>query len=74
MQSIRKRGTVARFDAERGLGEIVGADGATYPFHSTVIADGSRTIAVGTAVEFELIAGHLGRWEASEVVCPERQP
>jgi len=33
-----------------------------------VIADGSRTIAVGTAVEFEVTAGHLGRWEASEVV------
>jgi cold shock CspA family protein len=59
---------VSRFDAGRGLGEITGADGATYPFHSTVIADGSRTIAVGTAVEFEVTAGHLGRWEASEVV------
>ena len=66
---MKRQGTVARFDAERGLGEITAADGATYPFHSTVIADGSRTIAVGTAVEFEVIAGHLGRWEASEVVA-----
>ena len=65
---MKRQGTVARFDAERGLGEITAADGATYPFHSTVIADGSRTIAVGTAVEFEVTAGHLGRWEASEVV------
>ena len=65
---MRTTGTVARFDAERGLGEITAADGATYPFHSTVIADGSRTIEVGTAVEFEVTAGHLGRWEASEVV------
>ena len=62
------RGAVTQFDAERGLGEITGEDGATYPFHSTVIADGSRTIEVGTAVEFEVIAGHVGRWEASEVV------
>jgi len=62
------RGAVTQFDAERGLGEITGEDGATYPFHSTVIADGSRTIEVGTAVEFEVTAGHLGRWEASEVV------
>jgi cold shock CspA family protein len=67
---VKLHGTVARFDAERGLGEITGEDGATYPFHSTVIADGSRTIAVGTAVEFEVTAGHLGRWEASEVVVP----
>ena len=66
---MKMKGTVARFDIERGLGEITGADGATYPFHSTVIADGSRTIAVGTAVEFEVTAGHLGRWEASEVVA-----
>ncbi|MDP9332957.1 MAG: cold shock domain-containing protein [Actinomycetota bacterium] len=66
---MRREGTVARFDSERGLGEITGADGATYPFHSTVIADGSRTIAVGTAVEFEVVAGHLGRWEASEIVA-----
>ena len=60
---------VARFDTERGLGEITGVDGATYPFHSTVIADGSRTIAVGSAVEFEVTAGHLGRWEASAIVA-----
>ncbi len=65
--NVNMRGTVDRFDAERGLGEITGADGATYPFHSTVIADGTRTIAVGTAVEFEVIPGHLGRWEAAAV-------
>jgi len=60
-------GTVVSFDTARGLGEIKAADGATYPFHSTVIADGSRTIEVGTAVEFEVIPGHLGRWEAAAV-------
>jgi len=64
---VKAQGTVSSFDTERGLGEISGEDGATYPFHSTVIADGSRTIAVGTAVEFEVTAGHLGRWEASQV-------
>jgi len=68
VESTRKRGAVTQFDDERGLGEITAADGATYAFHSTAIADGSRTIAVGTAVEFEVTAGHLGRWEASEVV------
>jgi cold shock CspA family protein len=64
---MKQSGTVARFDAATGLGEITGADGATYPFHSTVIADGSRNIAAGTAVEFEVIPGHLGRWEAAAV-------
>jgi cold shock CspA family protein len=66
---MKVHGTVARFDNERGLGEITGADGATYPFHSTVIADGSRTIEVGAAVEFEVTPGHLGRWEASAIVA-----
>jgi hypothetical protein len=32
-----------------------------------VIADGTRTIALGTPVEFEVVAGHLGRWEAADV-------
>ena len=29
----------------------------SYPFHCTRIADGTRTIAVGTPVEFEVVAG-----------------
>jgi len=61
------RGTVASFDAERGVGEIAGSDGETYPFHATVIADGSRTIADGAEVEFDVVAGHLGQWEAAAV-------
>jgi cold shock CspA family protein len=60
------RGTVSVFDPEVGLGEVTAEDGAPIPFHCTVIADGSRTIAVGTAVEFELIP-KLGRYEATDV-------
>ncbi|MCU1465597.1 MAG: hypothetical protein JWM72_1525 [Actinomycetia bacterium] len=63
----KSRGRVTRFDAATGLGEIMAADGVTYPFHSTVIADGTRTIAVGAEVEFEVVPGHLGRWEAAAV-------
>jgi len=59
-----RTGTVARFDEARGLGEVAGDDGATYPFHCTGIADGTRTIAEGAAVRFEVVAGRLGRWEA----------
>ena len=43
------------------------ADGTDYPFHSTRIADGTRTIAVGTSVEFEVVPGQLGRWEAAAI-------
>jgi len=64
---MNRRGTVERFDAATGLGEISGADGTVYPFHSTVITDGTRAIAVGAAVEFDVVPGHLGRWEAAAV-------
>ena len=64
---MRTRGTVSRFDATTGLGEITATDGARYPFHSTVIADGTRAIDVGATVEFDVIPGHLGRWEAAAI-------
>jgi len=58
-------GRVTAFDEHRGIGEITADDGTVYPFHCTVIADGTRTIKVGAAVEFDVVAGHLGRWEAA---------
>ena len=61
-------GSVTEFDERRGTGEIAGDDGTVYLFHCTMIADGSRKIAVGTAVEFERIPGHRGRWEAASIV------
>lgn len=70
MSSPRLHGTVAAFDGHAGLGEIRETDGTVYPFHCTQIADGSRTIAVGTQVEFGLLAGRAGRWEAA-VVAPD---
>ena len=60
-------GRVTSFDDKRGLGEIRTDDGRTYPFHCTVIADGTRTVAVGAPVEFDVVAGHGGRWEAAAV-------
>ncbi len=57
-------GSVSDFHEHRGLGVIAGDSGETFPFHCTGIADGTRTIAVGTAVRFDVIAGRLGRWEA----------
>jgi cold shock CspA family protein len=60
-------GTVASFEKDRGLGEIVTSDGQIYPFHCTAIADGTRDIAVGAAVTFTVTAGHLGRLEAADI-------
>lgn len=61
------RGKVAEFDEHVGLGEIEGDDGRRYPFHCTRIADGTRTVPVGATVTFEVVPGHLGRWEAAAV-------
>ena len=66
------KGTVTAFNEQRGLGEVTAEDGTVYPFHCTVIADGTRVIAVDTPVEFDVIAGHLGRWEATTVAKLER--
>lgn len=60
-------GTVAAFDPERGWGEVRGDDGTVRPFHCTAVADGSRSIEVGTAVRFDVAAGRMGRWEASSI-------
>jgi hypothetical protein len=42
-------------------------DGSQHWFHCTAIADGTRTIDVGAPVIFRLAAGHLGRWEATDL-------
>jgi len=60
-------GTVVAFDADAGLGEVRSDDGHTWSFHCTCIADGSRTVAVGSGVHFRVVAWHLGRWEAVDL-------
>ena len=59
-------GIVATFDEPRGLGTI-DADGTTYPFHCTALLDGSRTVAVGAKVAFEVRPAGMGRWEATRI-------
>ena len=60
------RGVVAEFDDHRGYGTVRAADdGRELFFHCTAIADGTRTIEVGAEVEFEVVPGRLGRWEAA---------
>jgi cold shock CspA family protein len=61
-------GTVAAFDEAGGYGTVM-ADlpAARWFFHCTAIADGSRTIAVGAAVRFEVAPGRMGRFEATNL-------
>ena len=60
------QGTVVEFDEPRGLGTVE-AGSRRYPFHCTQIADGTRTVAVGAEVSFEVRPGLLGRWEAAHL-------
>jgi cold shock CspA family protein len=60
-------GVVASFDDPRGLGVVRSDDGGEYPFHCTAIADGTRAIDEGVRVRFDVVAGHMGRWEAARI-------
>ncbi|MBO0692389.1 MAG: cold shock domain-containing protein [Acidimicrobiaceae bacterium] len=62
-----RAGCVVDFDEQVGLGTVESEDGRRWRFHCTQIADGTRTIAVGTLVTFEVVAGHRGAWEAVSV-------
>jgi len=61
------QGTVTEFDDAAGLGTISADDGNTYRFHCAAISDGTRTIPVDTAVEFETRPARDGTYEASAV-------
>lgn len=61
-------GEVIEFDDHAGLGTVQAADGSVHAFHCTAIADGSRSIAVGTAVQYRVQAGRRGQWEAVQLV------
>jgi cold shock CspA family protein len=59
-------GTVTTFDEQRGLGTVT-ASGQQYPFHTTQLVDGSRSVRVGQPVEFEIVPGLRGDWEATRI-------
>jgi CspA family cold shock protein len=61
-----RRGVVAAFDEQSGLGILAGHDGVEHPFHCIEIADGSRTVDIGAEVTFDLLA-KFGRWEAANI-------
>ena len=59
-------GVVTSFDAYVGLGEVLADDGSTLRFHCVEIADGTRTIEVGTAVDFDVLV-KFGQHEAAQL-------
>ncbi len=65
----RAAGTVTHFDDRRGIGAVTTEAGQVLAFHCTAVADGTRTIAEGTAVVVDVAPGLPGRWEAT-VVTP----
>ena len=60
-------GFVESFDEVVGLGRVRGKGGRQYCFHCTEIVDGSRTIPVGARVDFVVVPGHGGVWEAAQL-------
>ena len=66
MKSETLVGRVVAFDDASGLGEVERDDGTLYAFHCIEIADGTRSVAVGTSVTFTLLC-KLGRYEAAHI-------
>ncbi len=69
-------GTVVAFDSQRGLGMVQTETDQygvpvldVYPFHCVSIADGTRTIPVGTPVWFGLRNGRNGQLEADGLLA-----
>ncbi len=59
----RGHGCVAEYDDHKGYGWIESTDGGGARrlfFHCTAISDGSRTIAVGAPVTFDVVDGRMG--------------
>jgi len=64
---VRATGRVTAFDAHVGLGEVTPDDGGpNLMFHCVEIADGTRTIEVGAAVDYRPTL-KLGRVEAFDL-------
>jgi cold shock CspA family protein len=62
-------GRITAFDQARGLGVLEDEDGTAFDFHATAIADGTRTIALGARVVFDVVPGHRGRYEARAIAA-----
>ena len=66
-QLAQLSGQVTQFGEFIGLGEITDSKGRVWPFHCVSIADGTRTIPVGTHVSFTP-AFRVSRSEAVSII------
>ena len=67
-ESAEKEGVVKEFDAQRGLGIILGQDGEELSVHHTAIADeGLRALHPGDIVSFSIGRNRFGRRCAVQV-------
>ena len=64
-------GVIEYFDVDRGDGHLLGADGHRYYFHCVNIADGTRTIEVGSRARGVRSVGRRGRDEVVQVAVKE---
>lgn len=60
-------GTVSEFDDAVGLGLVTLPSGEEYQFHCIEIVDGTRSIAVGASVTFDLLP-RFGQMQAGSLV------
>lgn len=60
-------GVVTDFDEVRGDGTLTTHDGEHFYFHCVCIADGSRSISVGTSARGRRAPGRLGHDEVVDV-------
>ena len=60
-------GKVGAFDEHVGWGQLRGVDGAMIGFHCVAITDGTRRIEPDTTVQYRLVPGLHGRWEAAGI-------
>jgi cold shock CspA family protein len=65
-----RAGVVAAFDERAGLGSIALVDGREVCFHSTQLADGTRSIEPGVRVVARVVRWHRGELEATAVTAP----
>jgi len=59
---MRTRGTVKWFDDQKGFGFITPEDGSKDCFvhHTSIQAEGFKTLAEGAQVEFDIVQGEKG--------------
>jgi cold shock protein len=72
--STRIQGEVKWFNAEKGFGFIMQADGAdVFVHYSAIQGNGYRSLNTGDKVEFEIVDGRKGK-QAEKVTVTEAAP